>query len=259
MTEQQIIRDSEFIQLPLRSLPFTHAAGISKNTNFIKTSGTLNSITKPPSVQECTRIKIFETFADVDNIVEYQTTMGHSSPAAYTDVISRYKWLRLGTRRQQRSVLSLPTIDYECPRMIPNWHINEAWLLEGCKPHHGWSLCFSAYCDALTSPQVSRHQTFHFMWSLNDNRAGLVHAGTATCYGLGGPGFELRWGWDFPHLSIPVLGPTQPPVQGLFPGSKVAEAWRWPPIPSSAEIEEVVDRRISLTPLCLHCLLKCSS
>jgi hypothetical protein len=37
--------------------------------------------------------------------------------------------------------------------------------------------------------------------------------GIATGYGLDGPGIEFRWGRDFPHLSRPGLGPTQPPVQ----------------------------------------------
>ena len=37
-------------------------------------------------------------------------------------------------------------------------------------------------------------------------------AGIATRYGLDGPGIESRWGRDFPHLSRPVLGPTQPPI-----------------------------------------------
>jgi hypothetical protein len=37
--------------------------------------------------------------------------------------------------------------------------------------------------------------------------------GTATGYGLDGPGIESRWGRDFPHQSTPALEPTQPPVK----------------------------------------------
>jgi len=60
-------------------------------------------------------------------------------------------------------------------------------------------------------------------------------------YGLDCSGIEFRWRRDFPHPSLPVLGPTQPPIQwvpGLFPGGKAAEAWRWPPTTSSAEVKE---------------------
>ena len=35
----------------------------------------------------------------------------------------------------------------------------------------------------------------------------------ANRYGLDGLGIESLWGRDFPHLSRPALGPTQPPIQ----------------------------------------------
>ena len=37
--------------------------------------------------------------------------------------------------------------------------------------------------------------------------------GIATGYGLDGPEIEFRWRRDFPHLSRPALGPSQPPIQ----------------------------------------------
>ena len=37
--------------------------------------------------------------------------------------------------------------------------------------------------------------------------------GIATGYGLDAPEIKSRWGPGFPHLSRPVLGPTQPPVK----------------------------------------------
>ena len=46
--------------------------------------------------------------------------------------------------------------------------------------------------------------------------------GIATGYGLEGRGSNPGWGRDFPHLFIPALGPSQPPVNGyrFFPGVK---------------------------------------
>jgi hypothetical protein len=60
---------------------------------------------------------------------------------------------------------------------------------------------------------------------------------------LDGPGIESRWRRDFPHMSRPVLGPSQLPINGyrVFPGGKVAGAWCWPPTPSSTEVKERVE------------------
>jgi len=55
------------------------------------------------------------------------------------------------------------------------------------------------------------HQKFHKDYPQIGGPGSVV--GIATGYGLDGPGIESRWGRDFPHLSRPTLGPTQPPVQ----------------------------------------------
>jgi hypothetical protein len=76
---------------------------------------------------------------------------------------------------------------------------------------------------------------------------------------LGGPGWFSRYsdwlraersadgilvGLDFPHLSRPVLGPTQPPIKWVpcLSGGwdKAAGAWRCLPTPFSTEVKERV-------------------
>jgi hypothetical protein len=55
---------------------------------------------------------------------------------------------------------------------------------------------------------VYSYGTVRFMCMGRDSSVGI-----ATRYGLDGSGIESRWGRDFPHVSRPALGPTQPPVQ----------------------------------------------
>jgi hypothetical protein len=67
--------------------------------------------------------------------------------------------------------------------------------------------------------------------------------GITTRYWLDGLRIESRWGRDFPHPSIPALGPTQPPVQlvrSRSAGGKAAVALTYPPL-SIAEVKERVE------------------
>ena len=46
--------------------------------------------------------------------------------------------------------------------------------------------------------------------------------GEGARYGMDGPGIESRCRREFPHLSRPALGPTQPPTQFVILVSKTA-------------------------------------
>jgi hypothetical protein len=63
--------------------------------------------------------------------------------------------------------------------------------------------------------------------------------GIATGYGLDGPGIESRWDRDFPRLSRPFLGLTQPPIEwvpGLSRG-KVRPGRDADPSPPSSAVD----------------------
>jgi hypothetical protein len=53
---------------------------------------------------------------------------------------------------------------------------------------------------------------FNYIYSIVYNTGPVAQSVYRLSYGLDGPGIESRWGRDFPHLSIPALGPTQPLV-----------------------------------------------
>jgi hypothetical protein len=72
--------------------------------------------------------------------------------------------------------------------------------------------------------QKSLYFTYTFyLWDLTITEGRDSSVGIAIRYGLDGPGIESRWGRDFPRPSVPVLGPTQLPIQwvpGLSLGVK---------------------------------------
>jgi hypothetical protein len=74
--------------------------------------------------------------------------------------------------------------------------------------------------------------------------------GMAIGYGLDSPGIKSRWGRDFSHLSRPVLGSTQPPVQWVPVLSRGKERPRRDADPSPLLVPwSIKSRTIPLLPL----------
>jgi hypothetical protein len=73
----------------------------------------------------------------------------------------------------------------------------------------------------------------------NKSRGPGSSVSIAPDYGLDGLVIESRWGQDFLCLSRPALGPTQPPVQWVFPEGQMrpGHAADHSP-PSSAKVME---------------------
>ena len=77
--------------------------------------------------------------------------------------------------------------------------------------------CLLGKCEAECVNSSVPEEPFYVFWveilgsiypALRPGRVDSI----ATGYGLDGPGIESWWERDFPHLSRPALGPTQPPV-----------------------------------------------
>ena len=78
--------------------------------------------------------------------------------------------------------------------------------------HHHPSVYFPRYLHTKIMTPLILSFTLN-LHPAHDNYGPDSSVGIATGYGLDGLGIESRCGRDFPHLSRPTLGPTQPPVQ----------------------------------------------
>jgi len=63
---------------------------------------------------------------------------------------------------------------------------------------------------------------FHKQNACRDNSVGI-----ATAYGLDGPGIQSRWGRDYPHPSIPGLGPTVEPLIDIAANRNLKDTVKW--------------------------------
>jgi len=95
---------------------------------------------------------------------------------------------------------------------------NTCGAATSCVPSHsggaggGGAVCYmSLYPTAFhVSCKSNKHTDGVKRPSQQTNKQSLFYLTTVFVNGLG---IEFRWGRDFPHMSRPGLGPTQPPVQ----------------------------------------------
>ena len=73
-----------------------------------------------------------------------------------------------------------------------------------------FSVAQGAKFKGAACPISTFRKTSIFTFLLTECRGPDSAVGIATHYGLDGPGFEFRWGQDFPHPYRPALGPTHP-------------------------------------------------
>ena len=113
---------------------------------------------------------------------------------------------------------TLTTDKYPCPRWDSNPRSQQASSRRplACCLSVCLSICLSICLSVCLSELPVFNNTIfwlYFKWLATCGGGPGSSVGIATEYGLDGPGIESRWGRNFPHLSRPSLGPTQPPVQ----------------------------------------------
>ena len=105
----------------------------------------------------------------------------------------------------------------------------EKWVLN---PRPSSLFQLLQFCEPLTFNFPAANHIFRgavYLLSYNCVRAGL-RSRYSDWLRADGPGIESRWWRDFPHLSRPALGSTQPPVQWV-PGVKSGRGMTLTPHP----------------------------
>ena len=87
--------------------------------------------------------------------------------------------------------------------------LKKMWMFESDR--QSVAVRISEFADCQLNKIISKYRRFAAKTKSVGGPGSSV--GIVTAYGLDGPGIESRSGRDFPHLSRPALGPTQPPMQ----------------------------------------------
>jgi hypothetical protein len=108
-------------------------------------------------------------------------------------------------------------INVKSPNNISKWQMGFNSAFKGLNSGNGED---GQFCTPRKKEPDPPHLFYHYrrqyLYHCIDMSGGPVSAvHIATSYGLDGQGIESRRGRDFPNLSRPALGPTQPPVQWI--------------------------------------------
>ena len=135
---------------------------------------------------------------------------------------SMYSW-KIHTETSHRTINTGRCVSHVLISVLQNYH-SGMWR-RGYKEE--------VHCNQENVMWTASEDPCQHFSSYNGNSVGRDSSvGIATRYRLDGTRIKSWWGRDFPHLSRPALGPSQPPIRwvpGLFPLDKASGVWSWPP------------------------------
>ena len=119
-----------------------------------------------------------------------------------------------------------------------------------------WQRCRTQYCQHVIyyeNVKLSFRPMCYFSWRCKSwhsyvysTRSFVGQDGAVsimTTYRMDGPRIDFQWGRDFPHLSRPTLGTTQPSTREapVISGGKASGTWLLPPTLTRPEVKEGID------------------
>jgi hypothetical protein len=97
--------------------------------------------------------------------------------------------------------------------------------LEFVEPKIGYIFTFTKFLRQMAYYRCAQNSLQRWIHKKTKGGPGSS-VGIATDYRLDGPGIKYRWGRDYPYLSRPALGSTQPSVQWVPGLSREVESGR---------------------------------
>jgi hypothetical protein len=140
---------------------------------------------------------------------------------------SSINFLACFSRKESKCATTTPLLPQQIPKKVDDFirrRVHENYYFKSSHSFNVILLCYQKYWVAgnariwvtkimtLYNLETMHHDTSCFLYTLSCSGPGSS-VGIATGFGLDLPRTKYLCGRDFPYLSRPTLGPTQPPVQ----------------------------------------------